>query len=80
MRLSLWIVVAIGLALAQPIYTWLFSNNLTQSEPLSLFDVVQITSIVIVFYISNQTRTKVEVLEKKVQDLHQELSIKFSAK
>jgi len=80
MRLSLWIVVAIGLALAQPIYTWLFSNNLTQSEPLSLFDVVQITSIVIVFYISNQTRTKVEVLEKKVQDLHQELSIKFSTK
>ena len=35
---------------------------------------------VIVFYISNQTRTKVEVLEKKVQDLQQELSIKFSAK
>lgn len=79
-RISLWLVVAIGLALAQPLYDWLFSHKLTQTEPLSLFDVVQITAIVIVFYIANRTRAKVEVLEKRIQDLHQELSIKLSLK
>jgi hypothetical protein len=77
---SLWLVVAIGLALAQPIYTWLFSHNMTKTEPLSLFDVVQITAIVIVFYIANRTRAKAEMLEKRVQDLQQELSIKLSLK
>lgn len=77
-RISLWLIVAVALALAQPIYDWLFSHNLTQTEPLSLFDVVQITAIVVVFYVANRTRAKVEVLEKRVQDLHQELSIKIS--
>ena len=77
-RISLWLTVAIGLALAQPIYDWLFSHKLTQTEPLSLFDVAQITGIVIVFYIANRTRSKVETLEKRVQDLHQVLSIRLS--
>jgi hypothetical protein len=75
----LWIVVFIGLASLKPIYEFLFSNNLTHTEPLSLFDVVQITGIVIVFFIANRTRTKLEVLERRVQDLHQELSIRLSA-
>lgn len=79
-RILLWLIVAVGLALAQPLYDWLFSHKLTASEPLSLFDVVQITAIVIVFYIANRTRAKVEVLEKRVQDLHQELSIRLSSK
>jgi hypothetical protein len=75
-----WIIVIVGLALAQPIYEWLSSHKLTDTEPLSLFDVIQITSIVIIFYIANRTRAKVEVLEKRVQDLHQELSIQISTK
>lgn len=79
-QLVLWTIVLVGLALAQPLYGWLFQNNLTVSEPLSLFDVVQITSIVVVFYIANRSRLKVEALEQRVQDLHQELSIKLSKK
>ncbi len=79
-RVSLWLIVAVALALTQPIYDWLFSHRLTQTEPLSLFDVVEITGIVLVFYIANRTRAKVEVLEKRLQDLHQELSIKLSDK
>lgn len=79
-RISLWLIVAVGLALAQPLYDFLFSHSLTQTEPLSLFDVVQITAIVVVFYIANRTRAKVEVLEKRINDLHQELSIQLSGK
>lgn len=77
-QLILWSVVLISLISAKPIYDWLFTNNLTQTEPLSLFDVVQITAIVIVYYIANRTRAKVETLERRVQDLHQELSIRLS--
>ncbi|HRN96997.1 MAG TPA: hypothetical protein PLZ58_00905 [Candidatus Saccharibacteria bacterium] len=77
-RISLWILIAIGLALSQTIYEWMFSHSLTQTEPLSLFDVVQITAIVVVFYIANRTRSKIDILEKRVQDLHQELSVRLS--
>lgn len=75
---ALWLIVFAGLAAAQPIYEFLFSNNLTHTEPLSLFDVIQITGIVGIFFIANRTRAKVDVLERRVQDLHQELSIRLA--
>lgn len=78
LQISIWLAVLIGLALAEPIYIWLFNNELTDTEPLSLFDVVQITAIVVTFYIANRTRLKTQVLERRVQDLHQELSIRLS--
>ena len=74
----IWATILAGLIFAEPLYNWLFSNNLTQSESLSLFDVVQITAIVILFYTVNRIRQKTEVLERKLRDLHQEISIKLS--
>lgn len=76
----MWSLILVGLASAESIYTWLFQNRLTQTEPLSLFDVIQITAIVIVFYMANRSRAKIEILEKRLQDLHQELSIRLSTK
>ncbi len=78
LQVVLWILLFIGLALSEPIYQFLFSNKLTNTEPLSLFDVIQITGIVLIFFIVNQSRTKIDTLEQRVQDLHQELSIRLS--
>jgi len=77
-RISLWVIVFVGLILAEPLYDYLFNHKLTDTEPLSLFDVVQITGIVVVFYIATRTRAKLDTLERRVQDLHQELSIRLS--
>jgi hypothetical protein len=74
----IWLTVFVGLACVKPIYEFLFSNNLTETEPLSLFDVVQITGIIGVVFIAHRTRSKLETLERRVQDLHQELSIRLS--
>jgi hypothetical protein len=79
-QVSIWLLVLVGLMSAECIYNWLFQHQLTQTEPLSLFDVIQITAIVIVFYIANRSHTKIESLEKRIQDLHQELSIRLSNK
>lgn len=79
-QIAIWLMVLVGLALAEPIYIWLFNNELTNTEPLSLFDVVQITAIVVTFYVANRTRLKTQALERRVQDLHQELSIRLSKK
>ena len=77
-KVSFWIVVFIGLISAETIYNFLYSNNLTRTEPLSLFDVFQITGIIFVFFLVNKLYVKVDVLERRVQDLHQELSIRMS--
>jgi len=76
--LLFWSLIFIGLLFAEPLYNWLFQNNLTVSDALSLFDVIQITAIVILFYISTRAITKITILEKRVQDIHQELSIRLS--
>lgn len=78
LQLSLWTVLAAGLIFAQAIYQWLFSNNLTKTEPLSLFDVVQITAIIVILYIANRTRSRLDILEQRIRNLHEELSIKLS--
>lgn len=80
MQIILWLTILIGLIAAEPIYDWLFQHQMTQTEPLSLFDVIQITAIIFMYYLSNRSRMKIERLEERLQDLHQELSIKLSTK
>jgi hypothetical protein len=75
-----WLVIFTGLLLAQPIYTFLFSKHLTATEPLSLFDVIQITGIVFLLFVVSRAHAKHEALEQHVRNLHQELSILLSEK
>ncbi len=77
-RLGLWLVILAGLIFAKPIYDFLFSNDLTRTEPLSLFDVIQITGIIGTLLITSRAYTKVDLLQRQIQALHQELSIRLS--
>lgn len=77
-RIGLWVTIFTSLVLAEPLYNFLFSNNLTRTEPLSLFDVMQITGIILTFFIVNQAYSKVHYLEGRLQDLNQRLSIVLS--
>ncbi len=76
--IAFWMILLVSLISIQPIYSYLFSNNLTKTEPLSLFDVMQITGIIFTLIIANKAYGKVDLLERRVQDLHQELSIRLS--
>lgn len=76
--ISFWALLMVGLLLVKPIYSYLFSNNLTQTEPLSLFDVMQITGIMFTLIIANKAYGKAALLEKRLNDLHQEISIRLS--
>ncbi len=78
LRLVLWLGILAGLVFAEPIYNALFSQGLTQTEPLSLFDVVQITGIVSVLFIANKANARSAFIEKQIRDLHQELSIRLA--
>ena len=73
-----WTSLVFGLIFVEPFYTWLYSEGLTQTEALSLFDVLLITSALLMFFLINKLYVKVDVLERRTRDLHQELSIKLS--
>jgi len=63
-----------------PIYNLLSGKPLLDSSELSLFDIVQTTAIILIFYVVNRQRQRIEQNEKIIRDLHQELSIKLSQK
>ena len=79
-KVLFWCLVLVGLIFAEPIYNFLYNEGLTQTEPLSLFDVLLITGVIYVFYLVNRLYVKVDVLERRTHDLHQELSIILSTK
>ncbi len=76
--IAFWVILLAALICVKPVYSFLFSNNLTQTEPLSLFDVMQITGIIFTLFIANKAYGKADLLERRLQDLHQELSIRLS--
>ncbi|HEY8992974.1 MAG TPA: hypothetical protein VIM37_03965 [Candidatus Microsaccharimonas sp.] len=53
-------------------------NPIFDSSELSLFDIFQTTGIVVVIYVLNRQRQKIEQNEITIRDLHQEISIKLS--
>lgn len=73
--LTFWITILTGLVFAEPTYQWLAKSNLTESDSLSLFDVIQITAIILLLYTVNRINSRASALEAKVKDLHQEISI-----
>jgi hypothetical protein len=80
LKIIFWVFLLIGLILVQPLYRLLYDKQLTESEPLSLFDVLQITGIIYVFYTVNRLYARLDSAERRFQDLHQELSIRLSEK
>lgn len=72
---TLWTAVFLGLVFAQPLYEALAQSGLTDSTPLSLFDVVQITGIILALFLVTRLYGKIDNLETRLNQLNRELSI-----
>lgn len=77
-QLILWLLILVVLICSFPFYNYLAGKPLLDSAELSLFDIVQTTAIIVLFYGANSQRQKIENAEKTIRDLHQEVSIKLS--
>lgn len=77
-QLLLWTVILILLIGSFPVYNLIVGKPVLDSIDLSAFDIVEITSIVFLFYIVNDQRRKIEHAERRLRELHQEVSIKLS--
>lgn len=77
-QLVLWLIILVVLVGSFPIYNLIVGRPPLDSISLSAFDIVQTTAIVFLIYIVNDQRQKHEQTERRLRDLHQELSIKLS--
>ncbi|MBW4061664.1 hypothetical protein HJC99_03800 [Candidatus Saccharibacteria bacterium] len=76
----LWVLVGLGLLFAEPIFRYLQINSLTDSTPLSLYDVVAITAGIFSVSMIFRLYSKVDRLEQRLDQLNRELSIRLSNK
>ena len=79
-QLILWIVIMVVLIGSFPLYNMANGKAAFNSEELSLFDIVQTTAIIFLFYIVNNQRQRNDQSERRLRELHQELSIVLSDK
>lgn len=79
-QILLWLLITVVLIGSFPVYNHLSGRAPLDSHELSLFDIIQTTAIILLFYIANSQRQKVEANERNFRDLHQELSIRLSEK
>jgi uncharacterized membrane protein YciS (DUF1049 family) len=77
-RFGLWLLAFWGIIFLQPIYNYLIQQGLTDSDPLSLFDVVLITAILLLLLFTTKAHGKISHLEDRLNRLHRQLSINES--
>jgi hypothetical protein cdiviTM7_01388 len=79
-QLIIWLVIMVSLMGSFPIYNISLGHPPLDSSELSLFDILQTTTIIFLFYIANNQRQRIDQNERRLRDLHQELSIRLSVK
>lgn len=70
-----WLCVGTALVLVEPVYNTLIRANLTDSPPLSLFDVTLLTIIVFALFAIMKLNEKVIQLNKKLARIHERMAI-----
>jgi cytochrome bd-type quinol oxidase subunit 2 len=70
-----WLSVGAGVVFVEPLYNSLIRHNLTDSPPMSLFDIVLLTVVLLCLILIKQTNEKTTQLQKKFSRLHENLVI-----
>jgi hypothetical protein len=78
LRLLFWVGILLILVFAHSIYDYLFRHGLTDSSPLSLPDVVLATGVMLAVSLCVRLYAKVDIMDKRISDLHEKLSIYIS--
>lgn len=77
-QVMLWLVILTILVGSFPLYNYFIHRPILDSIALSSFDIIQTTVLVYLIYILVNQRRKIEQTERRMRDLHQELSIRLS--
>lgn len=70
-----WLLVGIGLLCVEPVYNALIRNSLTDSPPLSLFDIALLSALLFCLLLIKQANEKIDLLGKKFSRMHENIVI-----
>ena len=77
-RILFWGLLLIGIIFARQLSSLLYQQNLTDSPPLSIFDVVLVTGVMSSLLLVARAHGRIQELETKLTLLHERLSILLS--
>ena len=70
-----WLSVGTGLVLLEPVYNALIRFNLTNSTPLSIFDIVLLTLLLFCLFLIKKSNDTISRLNRKISRLHESIVI-----
>lgn len=70
-----WLSIGVGLMLLEPLYNTLIRYNLTNSAPLSLFDIVLLTLLLFCLFLIKKSNETITRLNRKLSRLHESIVI-----
>jgi len=70
-----WLAIGVGLSFVEPVYNELIRHNLTDSPPMSLFDVALLTLFVFALLLIVETNEELTSLKRTVTRIHEKLAI-----
>jgi hypothetical protein len=74
-EVAFWCAVGVLLICIEPIYNALVRHNLTNSAPMSIFDLVLLTLFILCLLLIRKLNEKVTELNKKLSKLHENIVI-----
>lgn len=74
-EVAFWLLVGVALSLVEPVYNALIKHNLTDSQPMSIFDMVLLTLILFCFLLIKNANERASHLAKKISRMHENLVI-----
>ncbi|MGY1708168.1 hypothetical protein ACI8AC_01510 [Geodermatophilus sp. SYSU D00758] len=72
---TFWLSVGVGMLFIEPAYDSLVRANLTDSPPMSLFDIVLLTAIIFLVLLLVQLYERLTTLNRKVSRMHEGIAI-----
>src|SRR4051812_17697070 len=75
-----WLLIGTGMLFVEPVYNLLVRANLTESPPLSVFDIILLTALIFLMLILVQLYDKLNNLSRKVSRLHENIAIMEESK
>jgi len=74
-EVAVWTCIGLGLVFVQPLYNTLIRHNLTDSQPMSLFDIVLLTLIIFCLMLIKNSNERLTQLHKKISRMHENMAI-----
>jgi hypothetical protein len=72
------IILSFGILFNKQFFNYFETTRLTDSTPLSLYDVIQIVAIIALIYQAFRQTYKIENLQNKLSRLNQEIALKYA--